>query len=81
MGALWQELFKLVGTDLTPNTSYHLETDDQIEGQQMVGGLSTELCDRVAESMDLVVAFERVLLQHHPPHVHWYVTFPCLVWL
>jgi len=31
MGGFWQELFHLVGTELTPNTSYHPQTDRQTE--------------------------------------------------
>jgi hypothetical protein len=26
MGGFWQELFRLVGTELTPSTSYHPQT-------------------------------------------------------
>ena len=29
MGGFWQELFRLVGTNLTPSTSYHPQIDDQ----------------------------------------------------
>eukprot|EP00253_Pinus_taeda_P036260 PITA_36260 len=31
MGAFWQDLFRLVGTELTPSTSYHPQTDGQTE--------------------------------------------------
>jgi hypothetical protein len=29
MGGFWQELFRLVGTELTPSTSYHPHIDGQ----------------------------------------------------
>jgi hypothetical protein len=31
IGTFWRELFRLVGTELTPNTSYHPQTDGQTE--------------------------------------------------
>jgi hypothetical protein len=31
IGTFWRELFRLVGTELTPSTSYHSQTDGQIE--------------------------------------------------
>lgn len=31
MGGLWQEIFRLVGTNLTPSTSYQPRTDGQTE--------------------------------------------------
>jgi len=30
MGRFWQELFRVVGTELTPSTSYHPQIDGQI---------------------------------------------------
>ena len=29
LGAFWHEVFRLEGTELTPNTSYHPQTDGQ----------------------------------------------------
>jgi len=31
MGSFWQELFRLVGTELTLSTSYHPQMDEQTE--------------------------------------------------
>jgi hypothetical protein len=31
LSSFWQELFKLVGIEFTPNTSYHPQTDGQME--------------------------------------------------
>jgi hypothetical protein len=31
MSTFWQDLFRLVGTALTPSTSYHPQTDGKIE--------------------------------------------------
>jgi hypothetical protein len=31
IGTFWRELFRLVGTELTPNTSYHPQTDGKTE--------------------------------------------------
>jgi len=31
INTFWQYLFRLVGTELTPNTSYHPQNDGQIE--------------------------------------------------
>jgi hypothetical protein len=31
IGTFWRELFQLVGTELTPSTNYHPQTDGQIE--------------------------------------------------
>ena len=31
IGTFWSELFRLVGTELTPNTNYHPQTDGQTE--------------------------------------------------
>jgi len=31
MGAFWQELFRLVRTELTPSTNYHPQTNGQTE--------------------------------------------------
>eukprot|EP00253_Pinus_taeda_P002345 PITA_02345 len=43
MGGFWQELCRLVGTELTPSTSYHPQTNGQTEVVRRVGEVAYEL--------------------------------------
>jgi hypothetical protein len=74
IGTFWRELFKLVGTELTPNTIYHPQTDGKtkIVNKWVEGYLSNYVGGQQR-------TFRRALLQHHFPHVHWYDTFPSIL--
>ena len=65
------------------DSEYQLSPSDRRanrDSEQVVGGLLAKLCHEAAEVVATLVAFGRVLLQHHFSHVHRYVSVLCFVW-
>jgi hypothetical protein len=74
MSIFWQELFRLVGTELTPSTSYHPQTDGKTEiVNKWIEGYLKKLCSRDNKKLGSNGFTWGVLLQYHLPHVHWHV--------
>eukprot|EP00253_Pinus_taeda_P009680 PITA_09680 len=73
MGGFWQELFWLVGTELTPSTSYHPQMDGQTEivNKWLEGYLRNYVSGQ--QRAWLRCASRGVLLQHFTSHVHWVI--------
>jgi hypothetical protein len=76
MSIFWQELFRLVGTELTPNTSYHPQTDGKTEiVNKWVEGYLRNYVSGQQKAWVKMALSRRILLQHYSPHVYWYVSF------
>jgi hypothetical protein len=75
LSAFWQELFRLARTELTPNTSYHPQTD----GQTKIVNKWVEVYLRHYVSGQQTTWIR--WLQYHPSHVYWDEPIRGIVWL
>eukprot|EP00253_Pinus_taeda_P001597 PITA_01597 len=80
MGGFWQELFWLVGTELTPSTNYHPQMDGQTEivNKWLEGYLRNYVSELQRAWLKWLHLGEYYYNTTH--HVHWYVTILCLIW-
>jgi hypothetical protein len=82
INTFWQELFRLVGTELTSNTSYHPQTDGKTEiVNKWIEGYLRNYVRGTTKSVGKVVTSWRALLQHYLPHVHRYDPIQRIIWI